>query len=178
MARKSRMEAPTMNIMKYFTKQWCWNNLSDKKIRDISQRYDNYINLMYPKLLFHLKILSKNISLHDGIVKKIKLSPSKKDLIFFGIFGDLEIGYFSLKTEYKNIINFELDFAFNLFSKKNVEIIRDEIEIIENDDTTFVHKFIFSNKSEFQIEFRDCSLQIENANAKDYRKKRCSLIGF
>jgi|GEM_PF-3153532 len=179
MDTKKRMDASSINIMKYFTSEWCWGDLSDNKIREISQNYDNYINRTYSKLLFPLKLLAKNINLHDGIVKKIKLSPSMENLIFYGVFGDLEIGYFNLKLEYKNVRNFNVNVAFDIFSKKIVEIVRDEIEIIEDKNgIIFFHRFIFSNKSQFQIEFSDCSLKIENANAKNYKKKLCSLVGF
>lgn len=34
----------------------------------------------------------------------------------------------------------------------------------------FVHRFIFSNKSEIKFEFCECSLKIESASAKDYIK--------
>lgn len=162
--------------MKYFTRQWCWGELSDAQIEKTSQRYDAYINGVYLKLPPPLKLLATSIHLHDGIIKKFTLSSSKKDLILSGIFGDLDIGYFKLKIKYKDIRNFNSEDTSELFMQKKMEIIRDEIGIEKSG--IFVHRLIFSNQSEFQINFCECGLEIANATGKDYTKTPCSLVGF
>lgn len=173
------MDATSINMMKYFTRQWCWGDLSDKKVKEISEKYDHYISCIYSKLVFPLKLLAKNINLHDGMIEKLTISPSKENLTLYGVFGDLEIGYFNLKIEYEKIKDFDLDATFCTFINKKMEVTRDELEVVEkNKGVIFVHRFLFSNKSEFQIKFCDCNLKIESANAKNYRKKFCSLVGF
>jgi hypothetical protein len=165
--------------MKYFTQEWCWDDLSDTQVATVLQRYDAYINSVYLQLPFALKVLAKSMNLHDGIIKKVALSPLEKSFVLSGVFGDLEVGYFKLRIEYKGICNFDLRKTLAVFFKNKIEIIRDEIEVVKkNSNVNFVHRFIFSNKSEFQINFCDCSLEIESAALKDYVKKPCSLVGL
>ena len=171
-----RMGTSSINIMKYFTQEWCWGDLNDTQIKQIEKKYDDYINCVYSRLTFPLKLLANRINLHDGIVKKLKFFFSKKKLILFGIFGDLEVGYFYLTIEYIGIKNVDPDVVFRVFAKKKIEVIRDEMEILKNsNDECFVHRFIFSNKSEFQVEFIGCNLKIESASEKDYRNKFCTV---
>jgi len=168
-----------MKIMKYFTKEWCWGDLDNTELDSISEKYDSYINSVYLQLPFSLKLLTKSIPLHDGIVKKIRLSSRGRDLNLMGTFGDLEVGYFNLEIGYKNVVEFDHTFASNTFNKKTIEIIRDEIEILNRiSQPIFIHKFIFSNKTEFEIKFHECNIKISGTKAKNYRKKACSIVGF
>lgn len=161
--------------MKYFTREWCWSELSDKVIDKISKDYEKYIDSIYITLPFTLKMIAKKINLHDGIISTVSLSSSEGNLILSGIFGDLEVGYFKLEIHYKNIFDFDLDRTILFFSGKEIEILRDELEVISN-SRYFVHRFIFSSKAEFKICFRDCYLKIGNATSKDYKKIPCSLL--
>jgi hypothetical protein len=162
--------------MKYFTREWCWGDLDDDQAEKVSKNYDRYLDSIRSSLPFALKLLGNNINLHDGIVKKVKVFGVKKSLGLSGIFGDLEIGYFNLSVEYRNIHDLDLDWITGVFQRKKVEIIRDEIEVVKSGDVPrFFHRLIFSNKSEFQICFGDCSFQIESAHQKDYTSRPCSL---
>ena len=115
--------------MKYFTQQWCWADLSTQQVEKISKSYDNYTDSIYAKLPFPLKLLAKSICLHDGLVKKLTFTPAEKNLALSGIFGDLAVGYFKMRIEYKCVLNFNLNEIFNVFAKKKIEILRDEIEV-------------------------------------------------
>ena len=177
MDHKKRMENTQVSIMKFFTREWCWGDLEGSQIELVNRNYNQYIKKVYKKLPYTLKIISKSINFHDGIIKKVEVSPSEKIIIFVGIFGDLEVGYFQLKLIYKGVIGLDLNLISSVFNGKKIEIIRDEIEVMENfSNSNFCHKFIFSNKDEFQLQFTDCNIQLENAQQNDYMKEKCSLV--
>jgi hypothetical protein len=176
MDKRKWVDPAPSRIMKYFTREWCWSELSDKVINNISKDYERYINSIYIALPFTLKMIAKKINLHDGIISTISISFSEENLVLSGIFGDLEVGYFKLEICYESIFDFDLDHTILFFSEKEIEILRDELEVVSNFNSEFfVHKFIFSNKSEFKICFRDCYLTIENATSKDYKKTPCTI---
>ena len=166
-----------MSIMKYFTKEWCWGGLDDDQVDEVLNNYGKHINEIYSKLPVSLKIITETISLHDGILKEVIISKKRRSLFVFGVFGDLQVGYFSLRIEYENVHEDDFYFAEDFFKNQNLEIIRDEIDLFKGSHRVgFIHRFIFSNKSEFQIRFDNCSLFIKNASQKEYIKKKCSLV--
>lgn len=170
------MDGSLQNKMKYFTKNWCWGDLDEKQVEEISLNYDKYIKKIYPLLPFSLKLIARNISFHDGILKGITISPSKKALTLEGIFGDLDWGYFDLRIDYKVVTEFSTENIKDKLGDQHLEIIRDELELVKKEnEPTYIHSFIFSNKIEFQIEFYDCALAISNADQKKYTKKRCCV---
>jgi hypothetical protein len=109
MDKRKRVDPASTSVMKYFTREWCWSELNDKLIDKISKDYERYIDSIYIKFPFTLKLLTRKIKLHDGIISTISISSSQRTLSLSGIFGDLEIGYFKLEMHYKNIAEFNLD---------------------------------------------------------------------
>jgi hypothetical protein len=159
--------------MKYFTNDWHFGNLKDKEVGKISKNYWKYIDKIYDTLPFALKILSKNISLHDGILKKLTYFSNRNELILEGIFGDLQIGYFFLKIKYLNLINFDIQHLKNIYSNGFIQILSDEIELLF--DKRYCHRMFFSNKNEFEINFSSIELEIIDAISNDYNIQNCLL---
>ena len=86
--------------MKYFTKDWCFGKLDDKEYENVERNYQKYIENIYEDLPATLKILIKNINLHDGIIKKGTFLKKENLFELEGIFGDLNFGYFGLTLKY------------------------------------------------------------------------------
>jgi hypothetical protein len=158
--------------MKYFTEEWCFGEIDNDEAEETLKKYKQYISSVFPKMPFVLKLLAKSINLHDGFIEKIE--HFSQNLILSGIFGDLDSGYFKLKITYRNVTGFELTKSSEIFSNKVAEIIRDEIEVMDN--KSFVHRFLLSNKAAYQIHFSDCGIEIETAKKTDYRKINCTFI--
>lgn len=161
--------------MKYFTKEWCFGEMTDEQCDATLNRYKKYIDQIYISLPFVLKVLAKNTPFHDGIVNSIEIQEDNLTLI--GIFGDLEIGYFKLKIVYKktNIETNNRSF-FSIFNKELLEILSDEIEILP--DGYYSHKLLFSSKKEFEITFKDVEIEIANVNSETYQKKKKCKVFF
>lgn len=159
--------------MKYFTKEWCLGILNEKKINSIANEYNEYIDKIYYKLPVTLKLLAKNVSLHDGIVKSVLFDKKNNILEIYGIFGDLQFGYFNLGLRYFNVDAINISKVHEIFLNKNIEILNDEIEILSEEK--FSHRFIFQTKQEFEILFTDIEITVTNASSKEHKMEICLL---
>ena len=73
--------------MKYFTKKWCFGQLSTNTTNKIINDYNVYIETIYKELPVPLKFLIKNMSLHDGIINRVVFFKNNKILEIYGIFN-------------------------------------------------------------------------------------------
>jgi hypothetical protein len=162
MVRRQRLDGPIM-IMKYFTNDWFFSKLSDDDIEEISGRYWGYIDCIFEKLPFTLKVLSKYVNLHDGVVVESNFNKEKHVLKLELFCGDLQSGYFLLQLHYNGIS----DQSKNLEKIENfLEICADELEMIDHNH--FNHRILLSNSIELQIGFSDISINIINKKPEDY----------
>jgi len=159
--------------MKYFTKEWCLGKLSDNKVNRILNDYNNYIKNIYEKLPLPLKLLTKNMYLHDGIITNVIFFKDKLSIELSGIFGDLQFGYYKLDIKYFNIDYIENEILKNIFFNKNIKILSDEIELLIND--RFSHKFFFDTDKEIEIIFSNIKICISDASKKDYKNVICKV---
>jgi len=154
-------------IMKYFTNDWFFSKLSDDAIEEISGQYWDYIGCIFEKLPFALKVLSKHVNLHDGIVVERNFDKEKHFLKLELFCGDLQSGYFLLQLDYSGVS----DQSKNLEKIKGFsEIYTDELEMIG--PNRFNHRILFSNSTEAQIDFSDISIKIVNKKSEDYKAMR------
>lgn len=162
MVRRQRLDGSTM-IMKYFTNDWFFSKLSDDDIEEISGQYWGYIDSIFEKLPFSLKVLSKYVNLHDGIVVESNFNEEKRALKLELFCGDLQCGYFLLQLHYSGISGH----SKNLGKIENfLEIYTDELEMIDHNH--FNHRILLSNNTEIQVGFSDVSINIINKRPEDY----------
>lgn len=159
--------------MKYFTKEWCYGYLTEKKIITQKKSYEDYIASIYHKLPFSLKILYEGISLHDGALMKICFDNNKHILILKGVFGDLQVGYFLLEIKYLKVQNLHDEFLKNVFKNQRIEILSHEIEMLSKEH--YSHRMIFNTRNEIEIIFSDMQLKLQNTTQKKYFKSKCKL---
>jgi hypothetical protein len=159
--------------MKYFTKDWCFSKLADQEIEQRSKSYRDYIQGIYKKLPFVLKLLTHNINLHDGKLEIFYFMRDKKQLIIKGIFGDIELNYFMLEIKYSNVFNLDAGLLKPIFQNQEIEILSDEIEILS--ENLFSHRMLFSTQKDIDIQFEEIELKIQNTNPKNYKKVLCQF---
>jgi hypothetical protein len=159
-------------IMKYFTKEWFSGDLTDQEAEKVKYQYWNYINSIYSNLFFPLKLLSKQINLHDSVITEICINEKNSSLILNMISGDLETGYFSLQISYNQVENIKKKSFDCIDFSKSVEILSDEIEKLT--EKRFSHKILFSSKEEIDIHFGNIAIKIADAPDKS-RKYACIL---
>lgn len=160
--------------MKYFTKEWCSSKLEDQEIEENVKKYETYINEIQKNLPFTLKMLTKSINLHDGIIKKVSYSSEGNSLSIEGIFGDLQVGYFILELLYSNVSKLEKDVLSSVFKGQKLEVLSDEIELISKN--LHAHRILFSTNKEIEITFSDMKIKINNSSSENYKKEPCTLM--
>ena len=68
--------------MKFFTRDWYSGSLPDLEYEKRLNDYADYLDSIYSEMPYTLKLLTKFISLHDGIVRKVIYQRKSKNLIF------------------------------------------------------------------------------------------------
>ncbi len=162
--------------MKYFTEDWCFGKLDDQEWETIERNYHSYIESIYDSLPVTLKILVKNLNLHDGIIKKISFLKKENAFELEGVFGDLGFGYFGLTLKYNDVIPLNEALLKSTFEDKRLEILSNEIEIL--DENKYSHKIIFDNGKEFEIKFKNLELKIIESRPESYKRINCKLINY
>jgi hypothetical protein len=157
--------------MKYLTKEWCFSKLDDHEIEQRLKSYRNYIQGIYKKLPFVLKLLAQNINLHDGRLKTVSFSQNKRTLIIKGVFGDLDSNYFILEIKYLRVFNINLDLIRTFFENQEIEVLSDEIEFLS--ENLFSHRMLFSTQKDIDIQFEDIEMKIENTIPENYKNIHC-----
>lgn len=149
--------------MKYFTKEWFFSKLSEEELENIAKEYGDYIDSVFDALPFTLKILSKCVSLHDGIITASTLEGNNQSLQIELFCGNLQSGYFLLQLMYTGVSKS----SRNLDQlEKFTEIYTNELEMYQH--KRFFHRLLLSSGSEIQVEFLDVSIHICNKTTQDY----------
>jgi hypothetical protein len=149
--------------MKHFTSDWFFSRLAEEDMEKIAVQYWNYIDSVFEKLPFALKILAKSVNLHDGNVIASALEEKSHTLTLELFCGDLQSGYFLLQLIYTGISEDSKNFER---LEKFTEVHAAELEAVSNG---FSHRLLLSSGSEVEIKFLDVSLQVYTKTAKDYK---------
>lgn len=158
--------------MKFFTKNWCFGDVTEKQSNEIVSSYENYIKSIELTLLPSLKILSSFLSLHDGIIYKIKYQKNRSLFHVEGIFGDRQFGYYCLFIKYKKTSKINTRLFLDRFNNKINEILATEVLL---NNKLFVHNMMFTSRHEMKIEFQDLEFKIQNSNSLNYKKRKCKV---
>lgn len=159
----------SLSIMKYFTPLWYGEvleeELSDEEATKIRDSYWEYIEKISAQLPFPLRMLAKQINLHDAVITKFSYNSKEKSLFLQAYGGDLEVGYFCLECNYSGVSKY-----WNSLGEKSSlvhrEILSDEIEMLQAQ--CFSQRFLFKKLNEMEIVFENVSISLATIDADDY----------
>lgn len=137
--------------MKYFTREWCHGNVSEEESDRIVESYWSHIDRISERLPDKLVVLAKEVSLHDGLIRRIYLDSSSKHLELDLVCGDLQVGYFDLELKYEGL---EIEDYFPtlldaIFKHTKIEVCHDEVDI--DNSNRIVHRTIFYPEYEIEL---------------------------
>lgn len=154
----------SLSIMKYFTPYWHGDIPYEEVIR-IRDSYWEYIENISEQLSFPLRMLAKQINLHDAVVTKFSYNAKEKSVFLQAYGGDLQVGYFCLDCNYYGVKKY-----WNSLGEKSsliqMEILSDEIEILQFQ--CYSQKFLFVERNEMEIIFENVSISLCTIDPKDY----------
>lgn len=153
-----------MSIMKYFTPYW-HGDIPEEEVIRIRDSYWQYIENISEKLPFPLRMLAKQINLHDAVITKFSYNAKEKSVFLQAYGGDLQVGYFCLDCNYSGVKKYwnSLGESSSLIQ---MEILSDEIEILQ--PQCYSQKFLFVEHNEMEIIFEDLSISLCTIDPKDY----------
>lgn len=155
--------------MKYFTPLWYGEvldeQLSDEEVTKIRDSYWGDIETISEQLSFPVRMLAKQIILHDAVVTKFSYNAKERSMFLQAYGGDLQVGYFCLECNYSGVSKYWNSLGKNgsLIQK---EILSDEIEMLQ--PQCFSQRFLFKKLNEMEIVFADVSISLCTINANDY----------
>lgn len=155
--------------MKYFTPLWYGEvldeELSDEEATKIRDSYWEYIENISEQMSFPVRMLAKQINLHDAVVTKFSYNARERSVFLQAYGGDLQVGYFCLECNYSEVSKYWNSLGENgsLIQK---EILSDEIEMLQ--PQCFSQRFLFKKLNEMEIVFENVSISLCTINADDY----------
>jgi hypothetical protein len=150
MAGEAWMDA-TVEMMRYFTRQWQNGELSDDAFESAVTAYQSHLMGIKDDLPAMLRDLVSAVPLHDGIVSMITLA--KGTLLVVLRAGDLQVGYFDVTLIYRDLKDFiVLPSAATVFEATHPEIIADEVDLAGS-SPEFEHRFLLDPIGEMLVRF-------------------------
>ena len=147
--------------MKYFTREWVSGSLTDEDWKKSQVLYLKHLDFILPRCSASVVELAKDISLHDGLIRRCIIDRRAAQLNLVLRCGDLQSGYFDISLQYLQV-EFSMDKIVclaKLARSCQVELLYDEIDLDEN--SNYVHSLIFSSFDEISINFSALKIKKE-----------------
>lgn len=129
--------------MKYFTPEWAGGYLTDAEFDAVVESYERRVAVLLPRLPQALRDLTATISIHDGLIRRVEVSPAQASLELHLRCGDLQVGYFDLDLMYRGVEFSRLDLMTLAAAARDrrTEVRYEEVDV--EDDGLFVHRLLF-----------------------------------
>jgi hypothetical protein len=146
--------------MKFFTRAWAVGELSDAESNEIIAAYERHLDDVVPSLPASIRCLARELTLHDGLVRRVIYDRAGRELRMELRCGDLQIGYFDLDLWYLGAILDHADVAALQSAARDTktEVWYDEVDL--SGDGAFLHRVLFYPGRECEIMFRSLGLRL------------------
>jgi hypothetical protein len=144
--------------MRFFTRAWCTGELSDDECEQVVSAYWRHVAEIAPRLPADARLLAEQLSLHDGLFRRLIVNQTAQTCRMELRCGDLQVGYFDLDIEYRDasFMALDVDNAATIVDGEHSEILYDEVDIIGNG--RFVHRLLCWPQGELWIAFADLAV--------------------
>ncbi len=153
--------------MKYFTKAWREGELSDAEFEKIRLSYWQHINQLIPQLPAPVMELATRVSVHDRLIRRVKVNIVQRLLGIELSCGDRQVGYFDLDLNYSDVV-VSRDVVETLkivATDTTIRILYDEIDL---SGSGYVHRLAFSPYGEVDIVFGQLSLAMRSCPDRSF----------
>ena len=144
--------------MKYFTREWVNGGLPDAKALAIEESYLQHVQRLLPQLPSTIAELAASTSLHDGLIRRVRVNKRGQSVQLELLCGDQQHGYVDLDLLYHGVDfkTLELETLARLTRDRRVEILRDEID--QRKAGGYEHRMLFWPEGELTILFEELRL--------------------
>jgi len=149
--------------MRFFSAQWHSGERSDRAFVAAVTAYRERLRTIAPRLSPSVRLLAREISLHDGLIEKVRVSAHS--LALWLRIGDLQRGYSSIRLLYAGVRRpIALLRPLRQLALSEDELVSDEIDVSSHG---FVHRLFFSEGVEIEVTFE--TLRIRQASRQTRR---------
>lgn len=144
--------------MKYYTRAWATGGLPEQEFEEAHNAYQRRLDQIGGLLPDPLATIARDVSLHDALIRRVVADLSKNRLRLELLCGDLQIGYFDLDLEYRNVDWDCLDrkILARRARDNETEILCEEVDCLA--ERRFEHRLLFWPKDEISIRFNEFDL--------------------
>jgi hypothetical protein len=148
--------------MKYFTREWASGDLSDEQCEEVQASYRRHIESLLPRLPASVVELEKQVSLHDGLVRRVVVDLPARQLTMELRCGDLQVGYRDVDLIYSGVEFATLDLTelASVARDRQTELLYDEFDVDE--DRNYIHRILFAPAGEISVKFGSLCLNQTN----------------
>ena len=146
--------------MRCLTRAWVSGALTEVEWDRALEAYRARIAEIAPRLPNALLRLTRDVSLHDGLIECVIWHPAKRRLRLSLVCGDVQSGYFLVQLTYDGAMlgGGRVDSLRRAAESRESESLYDEVDI--EDDGRFSHRLLFSPREEVTIEFERFDMSI------------------
>jgi hypothetical protein len=151
--------------------------MPDADAERVVSMYEAHLTALGPRLPSDAHRLQTEVSLHDGLLRAVKSTTGRIELIFRA--GDNSIGYFDARLSYDDASVSVPDEQFlrNAVGRRDVELLYDEFDAA---NTHCVHRFLFWPYHEVSVQFGAFTLAVTPAMGRfdtDQAEPNASMKG-
>ena len=156
--------------MKFFTRSWASGDLPDQEVEEVINRYWGRIDEIEPQLPPRLATLARKISLHDGLIHHVNVDLPEANLTLDLVCGDLQIGYFDLRLQYRCVDWSSVDrkILARRALDEETEVLYDEVDRLA--DGSYEHRLLFWPEDEVAFRFSNFDFQQKPRPARDFER--------
>lgn len=139
--------------MKYFTRAWATGGLTDADYESVLPSYRRHFDRIEGSLPAGLITLARELSIHDGLIRRVVVDRQADTLALELLCGDLQIGYFDLDLVYGQVDWGVVDIIAlaRRAEDRDTEILYDEVDC--QSKGVYEHRILFEPDDEIEIRF-------------------------
>lgn len=132
--------------------------LPDTKAQAIEESYLRHVQRLLSKLPSAIAELAASTSLHDGLIRRVRVDKHGQSVLIELLCGDQQGGYLDLDLLYHGVDlgTLELETLARLARDRRVEILRDEID--QRKGGGYEHRMLFWPEGELTVPFEELRL--------------------
>jgi hypothetical protein len=147
--------------MRFLTSAWHAGEFSDERSDELLREHRAHATAVLPRLPVAFRAFAESVSIHDALVRQIRLDRRAATLQLDLRAGDQQVGYFDLGIRYSGVLLDTIDIGtFRAIAQDpDAEALYDEADAVSA--SVFEHRWLWWPYRELVVRFADFAYQIE-----------------
>jgi hypothetical protein len=159
--------SPLNAPMRFFTKAWHSGDMSDERADDVRAAYQSHLASILPELPNAFRSFVQTVSIHDALVRAVRLNRDAAVLELELRAGDQQAGYFDLCIRYCGV---QLDVDSRVLAKiaedDEFEALYDEADLAAG--AGYEHRWLWWPYQEVNIRFTEFEYAVTPSPSRSF----------